>query len=259
MSDKSTPVSFSKSGSSASTVNPGPPPRFVVYAVIALGVTAVSALVSALSLYGLKDWLFRSATKANDKLAKAKQVSVSELHHQVDTTVTGQVVATAVLFIALTIMAVSAYRGRYWSRWGVLALWVLSTFTGTLAGFASVLTIGASAPLAFKLPAFIAGVGFIAAVVFTSLRPSLNYFNLTKPERGAARPGRAGMFAPRGGGAPARPGRVSAPAAKSAASPADAGPDRSRSKQRANAEAVAKGAELARTRAKASKSRRTGA
>jgi hypothetical protein len=238
----------------------------VVLAAAALVLAGVAALGAALSLYGLKDWLFTTAVKANDKLKTKDQKTITELHNQVNSTITGQVVATVVLALALSFIAFAVYRGRYWARWTVLGLWVLSTFTGTLAGFASVVSIATSEPIAFKVPAFIAGVSFIAAVVLTSLKPSIAYFNLSRPERPAGAPARRGLFAPRGA-APARPGAAgragsrqaaTRPAGRAAAEPAEGSADRSRSKQRANAEAVAKGAELARNRAKASKSRRSG-
>ncbi|MDT4903631.1 MAG: hypothetical protein QOH52_1647 [Pseudonocardiales bacterium] len=262
---------MSKSGSDPASKPERPsPPRNVVLASVALVVAGISALGAAFSLYGLKDWLHKTAITANNKLKATDKnhKTDSQLLHQVNSTITGQVVATIVLFVALSFIAFAVYRGRYWARWTVLGLWVLSTFTGTLAGFASVVSIGTSEPIAFKVPAFLAGVFFIAAVVLTSLKPSIAYFNLSRPERPAGAPVRRGLFAPREA-APARPGaagrRGSAvraattrPAGKADADAGSGQPDRSRSKQRANAEAVAKGAELARTRAKASKSRRTG-
>ena len=161
------------------------------------------------------------------------------------------------------------WTGRYWARWAVLGLWVLSTFTGTFAGFTYIITVAADEPLAFKLPAFVAAAGFVVAVVLTNLRPSVTYFNLTRPERATRKPARGGLFTPRQPIGTGRMGKI-APGTSATATQrpsktpvddgfqSDSNTERARSKQRANADAVARGAELARARAKASKSRRTG-
>ena len=99
------------------------------------------------------------------------------------------------------------------------------------------------------------------------LRPSVEYFNLTRPVRPEGAPQRRGLFGgarPAAGTRPAgrgfgAPGRTGTTTAAKAPATVHADPARSRSKQRASADSVAKGAELARARAKASKSRRTGA
>lgn len=243
-------------GSAGSATRPSPP-RTVVLAAGALVLCGLAAVGAAISLFGLKDWLFRSATTANAKLKKSDQSTIAELHSQVNSTVKGQLIANIVLLLALAFLAMSVYRGRYWARWATLGLWVLATLTGTLAGFFSVLTVASSEPLAFKIPTFLAGVLMVAAVILTSLRPSVAYFNLTKPVRptGAA-PARRGLFAPR---VPPTAPSSRTPAQTRPAERGTSSADRSKAKQRASAEAVAKGAELARSRAKASKSRRTGA
>lgn len=273
VSDEPTPpVSVRKSGSEPANTPPAkpPPPRQVVLAAVALVLAGVAGLGAALSLYGLKGWLFSTAQKVNRKATGKNHRTVAELHHQVSTTITGQLVATLVVAAALAFMAFAVYRGRHWSRWGVLGLWVLSTFTATLVGFSYLVTIASSEPLAFKVPTFLGALLFVTAVVLTNLKPSAAYFNLSRPVRVPGAPGRRGLFAPRdpaqagragasGGRAGARAGDArSRPPARASAAGAD-GLERSRAKQRAHAEAVAKGAELARTRAKASKSRRTGA
>lgn len=254
-----------KAGSTTPAADPAEkpsPPRFVLLAAGALVLSGLAAVGAALSLFGLKDWLFDSITKANKDAKPKDKKSVPELHDQVDLTVKSQLIATAVVLVALIVVALAVYKGRYWARWGVLGLWVLATFTGTLAGLVSVASIASDQPLGFKLPAFVSGVLFVAAVVLTNLRPSTEYFNHNRPVRpnraGGGAP-RRGLFAPREAAPAGRGGaaRGSAGAVSAQEKPSGA-PDRSRSKQRANADAVAKGAELARTRAKASKSRRTG-
>ncbi|GAB2472531.1 hypothetical protein [Jatrophihabitans fulvus] len=174
---------------------------------------------------------------------------------KIDDTVSKQrtslLMVSIVTLVALGIAAAAAYRGKFWSRWAALGLWVLATFTGSLAGLGSVIGIAGDIPLAFKAPAFIAGLGLVAAVILTNIRPSVEYFNRNRPVRPGGAPQRRGLFSP----PPPRQPKGGAPV--SVEKSARATPDRARTKQRASAESAARGAELARARAKASKSRRT--
>jgi hypothetical protein len=172
-------------------------------------------------------------------------------------------ISVIVALVAVGFIAYSTYRGRHWARWGVLGLWFLASFTGTLIGIQSALSIASNIPNAYKVPAFFSSVLLIAAVLLTNLRPSVDYFAANRPvvpqrAPSAGRP-RRGLFAPppprdTPRGKPARPAEPKQAAATRPANTAD----RAKSKQRASTAAVAKGADLARTRAKAaSKSRRT--
>ena len=104
----------------------------------------------------------------------------------------------------------------------------------------------------------------IVAVVLVNFRVSTEYFALTKPARStdlphAPWPVRAAHAAAgRPGAAGGRPGAAKSVLSSSAATRGEAYVERQRSKKRAaaNQESVARGAELARSRAKASKSRR---
>jgi hypothetical protein len=162
-------------------------------------------------------------------------------------------------------VAFFAWRRKYWSRWGVIGLWFLATVGQTFAGMSSILSITVSFPVALKVPLVLAGVLFLLAVILAFVPASGRYYNSLRP---AGAQQRRGLFAPR---VPPQPRDKTMPSANSRrstaitgessgpAAPERAGPDRSKSKQRASADAVAKGAELARTRAKAaSKSRRSG-
>jgi hypothetical protein len=272
------------------------PPRTVLYAVGAMALCGVSALVAALDIYlpSVKHWLtiqksnsnlddLKDALKASTRTAAKTQClhptdlskvdkqacttfhdNVKSLSHDVATTQKGLLISVLVALVALGFIAFSTYRGRYWARWGVLGLWFLASFTGTLIGIQSALTISANIPVAYKGPAFLSSIMLIAAVVMTNLRPSVEYFAAHRPAapeggRGAGRP-RRGLFAPPPPRDPSR-GRTGAnTAAKKEAVTRPATPtnDRSRSKRRADTASVAKGADLARTRAKAAaKSRRT--
>lgn len=182
--------------------------------------------------------------------------TVRDLDSTVGKTQKGLLVSSLIILVALGVAAGAAYRGRYWSRWAVIGLWVLSTLTGTLASINYLLAVTSDIPALFKVPAFLSSLALVVAVVLVNLRPSINYYALSKPARGA-RPQRRGLFTP-----PPRQPQSAPPAADTSSDDVPAGsggPDRARTKQRSSDAAVAKGAELARSRAKASKSRRTGA
>jgi hypothetical protein len=252
---------MSKGGTPSGSARPNPP-QLVLLAAGALVLTGLASLAAALSLYGGKKELLATAVKANAKLVgKKNHVDPATLPNAVDKAVTSLTIQAVVLIVATAIIARAALRGRYWARWAVLGLWVISTLTGTPGGISSLLAVGIDAPGLYKAAGFVSGLAFIAAVMLTSLRPSVEFFNRSKPARPAGAPQRRGLFAsrPTGGAAPRSRFEPRPPAATKPAETRPANqPDRSRSKQRANSEAVAKGAELARTRAKASKSRRTG-
>jgi hypothetical protein len=239
-------------------------PRTVQAAVAAMGASGVAALVAAISLYGQRDWLTREQEKT-DKKGSAYHTA-NQMHHLISQQQQGALIGTIIVAVALSVLALSVYRGRYWSRWGVIAFWFLASFTGTVAGLTNVFLIGTSAPVPFKVPAFLSGALLIAAVVLVNMRPSLAFFALTKPVRPADAPARRGLFAPRTPIDRTRPATTARPPVSraktavksSAATRGEAYVQKQRSKKRAaaNAESIAHGAELARNRAKASKSRR---
>lgn len=257
-------VSMTKPAAGGAGEAPGqaPRPRQVQGAVAALAASALAALIAAISLYGQRAWLTREQIKADHK-AKKPVPSASTLHHQISQQQSGALIGTIIVVAAIAVLAVSVYRGRYWSRWGVVAFWLLASFTGTVVGVGTVLSVGSSVPAGFKVPAFLAGAFLIVAVVLVNFRVSTEYFALTRPDR-SDMPQRRGLFAPRTppasgrGPAGARPGAAKGILTSSAATRGEAYVERQRSKKRAaaNQESVARGAELARSRAKASKSRR---
>lgn len=249
------PVSMSKE-------SPGPElarPRTVLLATGALVLAGIAAIVASLDLYGLGSWLRREQVKADAKAKPVKHHTAAQLDHLVSQQQSGALIGSVIAAVICGFLAFSVFRGRHWSRWGVIGFWFLASFTGTLIGIGAVFNIGSSAPVGFKLPAFLAGAGMIAAVVLANLRPSTAYFLAHRPEPVAGAPARRGLFAPRtpppSGRTPARSKSV---LGSTAASRGEAYVQRQRAKTRAaaNADSIARGAELARQRAKASKSRR---
>ncbi len=230
-------------------------PKTIRLAAGALVLSGVAALAAAVSLLGARSWLKENLAASNRKAKPPIAETAAKLHSDVNRLIQGQLIANAVLLGALILLAMSVWRGRHWSRWAVLILFVLGSFTGTLAGVFSLISAFTSGPIAFHVASFIAAAALVSALILVNVAPSTAYLALTRPERtsgGTGRPGLRDMFAPRAAGAKTAPPRPAAP--RGAGNPSSA---KQRAKVRADEAAVAKGAELARTRAKASKSRRT--
>jgi hypothetical protein len=281
---------------------PAAKPRTVVYAVVAIIGAAVFALLSAIGVATQKDWIHREVHKADVKAVssavssatasaakKSKDVasasasasssavkkypiSGKKLDDQVSNQQKSTLIGSLVALLVNAFLAYGAWRGRHWTRWGVTGFFILSTFTGIGVGLLTLLngTFASGVPAVVRVPLVIAGLAMIAAVVLVNLRPSTQYFALSRPVPPAGGAPRRGLFgrpmAPRGPAhAPTRdtePPTAAQPKKTASTRPATQAPaakdvDRSRTKKRTSADAVARGAELARTRAKASKSRRT--
>src|SRR5206468_11953309 len=97
---------------------------------------------------------------------------------------------------ATGLIAFGVFRGRHWARWGSLAFWAIASFTGTFAGFSYLLALGSSLPAAFKSLVFLSALSMLAAVVLCQLRPSVEFFALSRPTHAGGSP-RRGLFAPR--------------------------------------------------------------
>jgi hypothetical protein len=217
-----------------------------------------------------------ASASASASATKKYPLAGSSLHHQVTQQQSGALIGSVILVIASALLAFGVYRGRHWSRWAVVAFWFLASFTGTFAGVTYIFAIGGSLPAPFKIPLFVSAASLLVAVVLVNLKPSTEYF---AANRLANAPARRGLFAPRvppaGGGGSAQRGagrrgaaqgsaksgakaQVSKTLATTAADRGEAYLQKQKSKKRAaaNADSVARGAELARNRAKSSKSRR---
>lgn len=278
------PVSMSKPGGAAPRAGAvAPKPRQVQWAVVALLVAAVFAVATAIGVLSQRDWLTTEQGKANVKAvssavssatasaARHRQdvpkaaasasasaaskypASGAKLDHQVSTQVQGVLISSLLVMAVLGFLALAVYKGRHWSRWGVTGFWILASFTGTGVGLLNAVQgLASNGPVAVRLPTLVAALSMIVAVVLVNLRVSTEYFAANRP---AGAPPRRGMFSPRP--PQEKPQGRGSVLTSSAASRGEKYVDRQRSKKRANAEAVARGAELARSRAKASKSRRS--
>lgn len=290
-SDKAKPVSLRKapaeSGAAATSR-----PRSVTAAAAAIALSGLAAVLAAVTLFGERAWLTKDTRDANakavrtavssavadakhkhagqDAIAKASASASSSatkkyptggsaLHDHVTQQQTGALTMSLFLSLALAFVGYGVFRGRHWSRWGTIALWVLSSFTGTFAGITYVVLIGSTGlPGAFRACAFVSALSLLVAVFFVNMRQSTAYFAAHRPVPGEGGARRRGMFAPRTPPPARRPIKPAGTQPVDDESAAQSSVQRQRAKKRANAEAVARGAELARNRAKAaSKSRRT--
>jgi hypothetical protein len=134
----------------------------------------------------------------------------------------------------------------------------LTLVAGLLAGYAgspiSVLLVISGGPAVLTGIAAVAALASIVAIVML-YRPDTKAF--LNPDGVPARPGGLGaLFGARPPRAP-RPGLARAAGPAEATSPVPTEAPKSRAKVRSDNDAIAKGAELARSRAKASKSRRS--
>jgi hypothetical protein len=211
----------------------------------------VAGLARALLLFGNTSTLLAYVTKQN---AKAKHPdknfdAVKAVHQfRESTLLSAVVVGVALLLLA---WALRRPRSASASRWAML---VVFFFTGL--PFYIVPTSGL--PGTAAAAGVVIGIAAVAAVALIFVPPSsAKYFKACReatlpPERrGQARSGLGSLFKP-----PPRtaPPPASAPKPEPEQRPAM---PKAKAKVRADSDAVAKGADLARSRAKASKSRRT--
>lgn len=164
-----------------------PRPRTIEVSAGLFALAAVAALAAAGSLFGISGWL---TDNIKASAAKSKTAVPNDLPGYVHQVAVYQTIVAAILAVLLGVIAWMALDGRSFARWAALGLYVLSTLTGTLVGITAVLSVGASEPLVFKVPSFIAGAAFLAGVIAINLRTSTEWLSWGRP---AAR----GTFAPR--------------------------------------------------------------
>lgn len=203
-----TDTSAAESASSSAPSARPPRPRIVDIACGLLGLSAVAVVLAALSLFGVPDWLMTNLTTAYNKALKANPKAnvvkpTADYVHQIAVSQTIVAVILAVMVLGIAWMART---GRPFARWAAVLLYVLSFLTGTLLSYTSIISVGASEPLIFKIPSFLAGAAFLAGVVVLNLRPSVEWLNWGRPAPVARAGGRSGggLFGPRAGGSTAR-------------------------------------------------------
>lgn len=241
-----------------------PVPAMVNYACIALVITAVALLARAVTLLGGTSTLEAYIVKAN-AAAKKPTLTPAQISSDVHSFRQGTLLMSVVIAIALVLLALAFRRVRTasGSRWAMLIVMVFTSLPFSVVPIHGL-------PGSSNVAGEVSGIGAILAILLIFVPPaSQKYFRDCRdaalpPElRGQPRPSlfgprrqRPGLAGPGGRAAAARANAESVRAG-SAATVRPAGAPKARAKVRSDAEAVARGAELARSRAKASKSRRT--
>lgn len=232
-----------------------PVPRMIDLAGLALVVMTVAGFVRGLLLLGHDQMLLAYVTKANHDAKKPdKNFDAVKTVHTLRESAFLSAIVYGVVFLLLA-WALRRSRAASITRWMLLVV-----FFFTAVPFYVRPTSGLPVPA--QIAGVVIGVASIATILLIFIPPtSQRYFkecreaNMPEEMRGKPRAGLGGLFGPkrpRGTAATAPPTRpAGTPAASRPAAP------KAKAKVRSDTDAVARGAELARARAKASKSRRT--
>jgi hypothetical protein len=232
-----------------------PAPRSLQIAIVAIIAQAVFTLVRAIGMFGYGDQLQRLLIKANKDLKHPKSnytFGSSRVLDDLHSVRTNGLWQSIVIGIALVLLAYSLRRVSTASvtRWAILVVMVM-----TGGPFTVIPSKGL--PVVPQVSLVLAGVSSLIAIVCLFLPDSRMYFREMSGRRrgeldaiapGVARPSLRSLLSTRPSVSLEKP-----PAPDEPPVPARV----SKAKRRSEAEAVARGAELARARAKASKTRRT--
>ena len=213
---------------------PTPPPRPIVYAAAALLAAGVLGVIAALTELtpASKQWLFEQTKKADAKMSsvksgKTKMPTDAQIHHTVNSSGVPVTVISLIVAAILAFVAYSLTKGKYWTRWAIVGIFVVLTFfAGTPGGgLTGLLGVASDAPVYFKAFAFLSSLAMIVAIMATNMRPSIAYLAANRPPKRPRAGGGGGLFGPR----PARPTTTSTTTSKSTASRAATKPATTRS------------------------------
>lgn len=243
------------------------PPRTIEIAIAAVCVQVVFGLLYAVLEWPLGDQLRRSILNANGKKAKPSLLCGShavkgclDVGKTVRTVQLETAIGTVLVALLIAFLARRVRRGIRSGRTGYVAVSVIGAVVGFASSPLSLLAVVSSGPVLPRAVSTLGAGSCVAAIVLMFMRESTKF--LPKVARQGAPPrGLGGLFAPRpsAGRKPAPASGLRSSAASRAATRAmpKGGAAGQRAKVRSEQAAVARGAELARMRAKASKSRRT--
>ena len=229
-----------------------PTTRTIDLAAVAGGLLALALWVRGLGLLGHQSALLKYAVHLNATAKKPdKNFDAANYVHglRLSAFVTAAILT---VIVGLLVWAMRRTRSASVSRWGVLIFLVL-------LGIPYSIIPAWGLPLVAQAAGVASGVASILMIVLVFLPPSTKYFRecrdaMTPPElRGQPRPGLGSLFKPRPPAGGAAGANATRPAGTRPAKPAAS---KAKAKVRSDADAIAKGAELARTRAKTSKTRR---
>jgi hypothetical protein len=181
-------------------------PRQILFASACVAAAGVFGAIAALLMLAAstKQWLFEQ-TKTADlksssvKSGKTKMPSDAEIHHTVNKAAFPSALVGILVMVILFYVAYSLWKGKYWTRWGVIGAFVLLTFVSQTGGVNGLLLIREDAPGVFRVSAFLGSLALVGAVLMVNLKANLSFLALTRPER-KPRPaggGGGGLFGPR--------------------------------------------------------------
>lgn len=250
-------------GSSASVPGPDaaatPLPTTMRIALAAVVAQLALAVLYAILSWPLANQLHDAVIKSNNKLKKPK-VLCGATHPSgcldVDKTVhaiqRSTLIITLVIGALIVLLAPRLRKGMRSSRTIYVAVTIISALLGFSASPLSIVALFSGGPGVPRVIAVLGAVASILAIAALFMRESQRYFDLRSPNPLGPRPGLGSLLRP-------RPPRPAPPRAAGTRATPNRGENRpaARSKSRNDADAIARGANLARNRAKASKSRRT--
>jgi len=245
------------------------PPRTINLAIAAVGAQVVLSLIRSVLLWAYTGNLKQSVIDANKaKSAKDQQNLCGSTHakgcldvaHQVQVSLIELTVGSLLITVAILMCARKIRQGVRSGRTLFIVVSVVGSFIGFAGSPLTVLALGEGGPVPLLVFSGLAGLASLAVIVLLYLPESTKFFPQTERRSGSAR-GLGGLFAPRPRAQrkplPASGLRSSAASRAAPRASAKGGVGAVRAKGRADEAAVARGAALARSRAKASKSRRT--
>jgi hypothetical protein len=248
----------------------GPAPSLPITIKLAVGAVIIEIIALVVEAFGLRGHtrqLQDALITSNAKLKKPKSpyglsgAGLTAVNKDLSSLRTQAVLQAVVIGIALLLVMVLLTRARSagLARWALIIVAVLSRAPLAVIPYTQYPAVPKAANVIF-------GVASIVSIVALFLSPSMQYFRACRAYAHPGAPtGRPGLFGP-------RPIGPRTPAGRAATAPAPAAPvadgggatngaagagGRQRAKVRADEAAVARGADLARSRAKAAaKSRR---
>jgi hypothetical protein len=256
---------------SADSTKPVPPtpPRTISLAIAAIVAQVVLMIIRTVSIFGYTDQLSRLLVKSNhDAKTPKNPYGPAQVAHDLHAWRISGVWQALIVSIALLLLGYSLRKASTASitRWAVLIVLVMTGGPFTVVP-------AKGWPVVPQVAMVLAGLASIAVIVLLFLPDSRRYFREVAAIRKgamatAAQPARPGLlnalFRPGArpvpdaeAGAEAGGGRPSAAQARKQVRMTKDASQATKAKGRNDAEAIARGAELARSRAKASKSRRT--
>lgn len=259
-----TKASREPTGSGSAAVPAGPDAAVALPKTMRVALGAIVAQLALAVLYAILSWplagqLHDAVIKSNNKLKKPKVLC--GLTHpsgclDVDKTVhaiqRSTLIITLVIGALIVLLAPRLRKGMRSSRTIYVAVTIISALLGFSASPLSIVALFSGGPGVPRAVAVLGAAASAIAIAALFMRESQRYFDARSPNPLGPRPGLGSLLRP-------RPPRTAEPRAAGMRSTPNRGENRpaARSKSRNDADAVARGANLARNRAKASKSRRT--